>query len=134
VAVGTDPFVWGAENPGGVALGLAVDRATAARCEYRVALVNRSTEPRAIVVFATLDNTFRTRIIARQGAVEVARPAIEPAVPVTTNVRMVVEIPAGEMIVRSGSPASFGLTGAVALHVVLGGELASGEVSVSLDR
>ena len=132
-------FAWGHTNAEGIALGVAFERVTSSGCEYRIAIGNRSNEPRAVVLFATLDNTFRTRIVARQGDNVVARPAVRPPVLTTSNVRLVVEVAPREVLVRAGAPASFGLEGAASLHVVLGGvpgqpvELTSGEVDVSLD-
>ena len=135
----SDGFAWGDANADGIALGLAVERVTPSGCEYQVALVNRSSEPRAVVLFATLDNTYRTRIVARQGGNTVTRPAVKPPAAVTRNLRLVVELAPGEVNVRPGAPASFDLDGAASLQLVLGGipgqpaELTSGEVEVSLD-
>jgi len=133
----SDGFAWGAADGDGIALGLDVDASTG--LHYRIAVANRSTEPRRVVLFAALDNTYRTRIVARQGDTMVARPAVKPAVAVANNIRIVVELAPGEVLVRDGAPASFGLTGEAALHLVVGGtpahadELTSGEVVVSLD-
>jgi len=131
-------FAWGAPDPAGVAIGLALQPAPAGTCAYRIAVANRSAEPRQVVLFATLDDKIRTRIIARQDGGEHALPAIVPAVPLTSNIRIVVELAPGQVIEREGEPARFKLSGDAVIQVVMGGvpaypaELRSGEVPVKL--
>jgi hypothetical protein len=133
----SDEFVWGEPDAEGIALGLAVTSAKGA-CAYRVAIANRSSEPRAVVLFATLDNTIRTRIVARTEHGESVLPAVMPATPVSSNIRMSIQLAPGEVVVRDGKPAAFGLFGPAKLHVVMGGvkarpdELTSGQVDVTL--
>jgi hypothetical protein len=130
-------YTWGEPDSEGIALGLAVESA-GRTCRYRVAIANRSQQPRAVVLFATLDNKFRTRIIARSGALEEVRPAIVPAVPVSSNIRIGIELAPGQVVERDGHPATFGLSGDAQLQIVLGGvsarpdELTSGAVPVTL--
>jgi hypothetical protein len=135
----TDEFAWGTPDPAGVAIGLKIDpRAPAGTCAYRIAVANRSAEPRQVVLFATLDDKIRTRIVARQAGTEDARGAIVPAVPLTSNVRIVVDLAPGQVIERDGAPARFALSGDAVVQVVMGGvrahpdELRSGEVPVVL--
>jgi len=132
-------FAWGPPDPAGVVLGLSIDpSAPAGTCAYRIAVANRSAEPRQVILFATLDDRIRTRIVARQAGSEDARPAILPAVPVTSNIRIVVDLAPGQVIERDGAPARFALSGAAVVQVVMGGvpahpdELRSGEVPVTL--
>ena len=132
-------FAWGAPDPAGLTIGLKVDPASPdGTCAYRIAVANRSTEPRQVVLFAVLDDRVRTRIVARQAGAEDARPAIVPSRPITANVRMVVDLAPGQVIERDGTPARFGLAGDAVVHVVMGGvqghpdELRSGEVPVKL--
>ena len=132
-------FAWGPADPAGVVLGLKIDpHAPAGTCEYRIAVANRSGEPRQVVLFATLDDRIRTRIVARQGGSEEAQGAVVPAVPLTSNVRIVVDLAPGQVIERDGAPAHFTLAGDAVVQVVMGGvsahpaELKSGEVPVVL--
>jgi hypothetical protein len=132
-------FAWGAPDPAGIAIGLALEpMAAAGTCAYRIAVANRSGEPRQVVLFATLDNKIRTRVVARQDGREDALPAIVPAVPLSSNVRLVIDLAPGQVIERAGKPARFKLSGPAVVHVVMGGvpgypdELRSGEVPVSL--
>jgi hypothetical protein len=139
VAASPDGFAWGAPGPAGIALGLRLDpRSPPGTCAYRIAVANRSGEPKQVVLFATLDNKIRTRIIARQNGSEEVRGAVVPAVPLTSNIRIVVDLAPGQVIERTGAPAQFELSGAAVVHVVMGGvrahpdELKSGEVPVTL--
>lgn len=130
-------YAWGEPDSEGIALGLKVTSANGT-CAYRIAVANRSAEPRAVVLFATLDDKIRTRIVARTPSGEQARPAVVPAVPISSNIRIAIELAPGQVVERDGKVASFGVTGDVKLRVVLGGvkarpdELASGEVAVTL--
>jgi hypothetical protein len=130
----SDAYAWGEPDADGIALGLSVTSIKS----YRIAIANRSSEPRAVVVFATLDDKFRTRIIARQADREEAAGAIGPAVPISSNVRIVIELAPGQIVEREGLPAKFKLTGEVTLQAVLGGVqarpelLTSGQVSATL--
>jgi hypothetical protein len=135
----SDGFAWGAPGPAGVVLGLRVDpSAPAGTCAYRIAVANRSTEPRQVVLFATLDDKIRTRIVARQAGSEDAQAAIVPAVPLTSNIRIVVDLAPGQVVERDGKPARFAMSGDAVVQVVMGGvpghpdELWSGEVPVVL--
>jgi hypothetical protein len=132
----TDDYAWGAPDAEGIALGLKViDSASGA---YRIGVANRSSEPRAVVLFATLDDKIRTRIIARQAGREEIDAAIVPSPAPSSNVRIVVEVPPGQVVERDGVRAKFQLTGDVTLQLVLGGVkarpdlLLSGEVPVTL--
>jgi len=133
----SDDYAWGSPDAEGIALGLKVVSANGS-CAYRIAVANRSAEPRAVVLFATLDDKIRTRIVARKQGEEAARPAVVPPIPVSSNIRIAIELAPGQVIERDGKPASFGLTGDAVVHVVLGGvkarpdELRSGEVAVTL--
>jgi len=134
-----DEFAWGAPDPAGVVLGLKLDpTAPSGTCAYRIAVANRSAEPRQVVLFATLDDRIRTRIVARQAGSEDAQAAVVPAVPLTSNIRIVVDLAPGQVIERDGAPARFALSGDAVVQVVLGGvsahpgELRSGEVPVVL--
>lgn len=135
----TTDFAWGPVDPAGVALGLRIDpHAPAGTCAFRIAVANRSAEPRQVVLFATLDDRIRTRIVAKQGGSEEIQGAVVPAVPVTSNVRIVVDLAPGQVVERDGTPARFSLSGDATVHVVMGGvrahpaELKSGEVPVVL--
>jgi hypothetical protein len=129
-------FAWGAADAEGIALGLKV--IDSARGSYRIAVANRSAEPRAVVLFATLDDKIRTRIIARQAGKEEVDAAIVPQAAVSSNVRIVVEVQPGTVVERDAAKPKFKLTGDVTLQVVLGGVkakpdlLLSGEVSAKL--
>jgi hypothetical protein len=130
-------YAWGEPDAEGIALGLKVTSGSGA-CAYRIAVANRSSEPRAVVLFATLDDKIRTRIVAKTASGEQARPAVMPAAPISSNIRMAIELEPGQVIEREGQPASFGITGDAKVHLVLGGvpgrpeELTSGEVRVTL--
>jgi hypothetical protein len=127
-------FAWGQPDADGIALGLKVIDGA----RYRVGIANRSSEPRAVVLFATLDDKIRTRIIARQAGREEVDAAIVPSPAPTSNVRIVVEVPPGQVVERDGVPAKFKLSGDVTLQLVLGGVkgkpdlLLSGEVPATL--
>ncbi len=131
-----DDYAWGAPDADGIALGLKL--IDSAKRAYRIAVANRSSEPRAVVLFATLDDKIRTRIIARQAGHEEVDAAIVPSPAPSSNVRIVVEVPPGQVVERDGVPATFKLTGDVTLQVVLGGVkakpdlLLSGEVPATL--
>jgi hypothetical protein len=131
-------FAWGEPDADGIALGLTVQSTGSDGCSYRIALANRTEAPRAIVLFATLDDTIRTRLVARQGDAVDARPAVLPAVPVSSNIRIAIELAPGQIIERPGVPAKFALTGDAVVQLVVGGvkarpdELRSGEISVRL--
>jgi hypothetical protein len=132
----SDDFAWGAADAEGIALGLKViDSANGA---YRIAVANRSPEPRAVVLFATLDDKIRTRIIARQGGKEEVDAAIVPQAALSSNVRIVVDVQPGKVVERDAVRPKFKLTGDVTLQVVLGGVkgkpdlLLSGEVPAKL--
>jgi hypothetical protein len=133
----SEDFAWGTPDHEGIALGLKVTSA-AGKVVYRIGVANRSSEPRAVVLFATLDDKIRTRIIARQAGREEVDAAIVPAAPISSNVRIVVEVPPGQVVERDGASPQFKLTGDVVLQVVLGGVkakpdlLKSGEVSAKL--
>ena len=105
---------------------------------YQIAFANRSDHAQKVVLFATLDDKIRTRIIARQSGREEIDAAIVPSPAPSSNVRIVVEVPPGQVVERDGVPASFQLTGDVTLQLVLGGVkakpdlLLSGEVAVTL--
>jgi hypothetical protein len=132
----TDDYAWGTPDAEGIALGLKVIDASAGA--YRIAVANRSPEPRAVVLFATLDDKIRTRIIARQSGTEEIDAAIVPQPAPSSNVRIVLEIPPGQIAERDGVKPRFNLTGDVTLQVVLGGVkgkpnlLLSGEVTARL--
>jgi hypothetical protein len=132
----SDDYSWGSPDAEGIALGLKV--IDGARGAYRIAVANRSSEPRAVVLFATLDDKIRTRIIARQSGREEVDAAVVPSPAPSSNVRIVVEVPPGHVIERDGVPTQFQLTGDVTLQVVLGGVkarpdlLVSGEVPAKL--
>ena len=132
-------FAWGSADAGGVVLGLKIDpHAPAGTCAYRIAVANRSAEPRQVVLFATLDDKIRTRIIARQAGTEEVSAAIMPQPAPSANVRIVLEIPPGQIVERDGVKPKFKLAGEVTLQVVLGGVkgkpdlLLSGEVPATL--
>ena len=132
----SDDYAWGAQDAEGIALGLKVIDASAGA--YRIAVANRSPEPRAVVLFATLDDKIRTRIIARQAGTEEVDAAIVPSPAPSSNVRIVIELPPGQIAERDGVKPSFKLTGDVTLQVVVGGVkakpdlLLSGEVPAKL--
>jgi len=132
----TDDYAWGAPDGEGIALGLKVIDAQAGA--YRIAVANRSPEPRAVVLFATLDDKIRTRLIARQAGVEEVDAAIVPSPAPSSNVRIVIELPPGQVVERDGVKPSFRLTGDVTLQAVIGGVkgkpelLLSGEVQTKL--
>lgn len=132
-------FAWGAPDADGIALGLKIEGANGA-CRYRIAIANRSAEPRAVVLFATLDNKIRTRIVAKTGEREDARPAIVPPIPISSNIRITIDLAPGQVVEREGKPAMFEVSGEANLQLVLGGvpsrpdELKSGEVAVTLPR
>ena len=134
----SEGYAWGAPDDSGVALGLKVDRSVPGACEYRIALANHAPEPRAVVLFAALDDRIRTRIVARQGDAEAQRPAVLPGAAIASNVRMIVELAPGQVLERAGTPADFDLVGEATVQLVMGGvkaqptELRSGEVFVSL--
>lgn len=132
-------FAWGAPDADGVAIGIAIaGEAPADRCVYRIAVANQSAEPRQVVLFATLDDRIRTRIVARQGDGEEVRPAVMPGAAVSANVRIVVDLAPGQIVERDATPARFAIAGDAVVQVVLGGvpahpaELRSAEVPVRL--
>jgi len=129
--------VWGSPDARGIALGLEVT-GTQAPVAYRIAFANHSATSQKLVLFATLDGRIRTRLVARQGTAEEVRPAIMPAVPISTRYAIEVELAPGETIVRDGVPASFDLVGDAIVFAVHGGvpalpaEIKSGEIAVQL--
>jgi len=128
----SDDYAWGQPDADGIALGLQV--ADAARGAYRIAVANRSPEPRTVVLFARGDDKIRTRIIARQAGTE----EVAAAIATPSDERIVIELPPGQVAERDGASPSFSLSGDVTLQLVLGGVeekpdlLLSGEVSARL--
>src|SRR5262245_39252109 len=100
----SDDYAWGAPDLDGIALGLRVTN-SGGRLAYRIALANRSSEPRAVVVFAVLDDRIRARIIARHDGREESSGAILPRLPISSNVRMIVELAPGQIVEHEGAPA-----------------------------
>lgn len=130
-------LTFGEPDARGIAIGLAVT-GTRGALAYQVAFANRSDHAQKVVLFATLDGRIRTRIVARQSGAEETRPAIMPAVPVTSRYAIEVELAPGQVLVRDGVPASFDLVGDAVVYAVHGGvaalpsEIKSGEIAVTL--
>ncbi len=121
-----DTFSWGAEGCGGVAVGLAlgVHRVEGGQpVPYRIAIANRSQEPKGVVLCNGTDLTYRTRISIAHAGVAETRPAVNFPRPTTSNVEIVVSLAPGEVHQREGFPLMAGTAwpGRRMLQIVYGG-------------
>ena len=117
-------FSWGQVTCDGIAVGLKLDRESVQVGEeisYTLAFSNRSQTSKTLVLFFSLDERFRTRLVfvGSDPNQKIIKAAVRPPIPTGAPFKVEVTLQPGETIEKPGSPQRMDprLTGTISAFV-----------------
>lgn len=117
-------YSWGQKGCDGIYMGIRLTAKSIKSSEelsYGLAFSNRSSNPKTLVLFFSLDDTFRTRlvILGSEPGQKIIKPAVRPPIPTGAPFKIEVTLQPGETIEKPGSPLRIDprLTGSVSVFV-----------------